>query len=490
MAKDLEGLDRIVRRGMARARTPGLSLGLLRPGRAPFAKGYGLRNREARLPATPRTVYGIASVTKSFTALAILRLAEHGLLRVSDPAVRHLPELRIPGASRRRPIRLHHLLTHSSGLPPLPSIYYTSMRSVRRDPPYDPRVARRVGVDPDHAPIDTYEQLMRFLSEEKYTLLGPPGRFFSYSNEGFGLLGAVIERSSGRTYESFLEEEILRPAGMTSTSFDTGVLFRQSEVTTLYSPRWTGRRHSLVPSEEWWEDTCLRAAGALRANVTDLLRYLQIFLTGGRVGRERVVAATSVAEMMRPHVPIGHGVYYGYGLMVRPDYHGTLLISHSGGLKGVSSLIAAAPRRGIAAAVLSNAEEAPSGLLLAAAVNLALGLPPETPFEETPKPSRTPVPTRPYAGWYCSGEGIWVEVRARKDRLRWDYRGIEAIATKILLRPAGKDEFIARYHGQTGSVRFLRDASGRISAVFAGRRIVRRRRPSELPLAARGRMVW
>lgn len=271
MTDILEELDPIVARGMARAKTPGLSLGFLRRGRPPFARGYGYRNREARLPATPRTVYGIASVTKSFTALAVLRLAEHGLLRISDPVVRYLPELRIPGASARRPIRLHHFLTHSSGLPPLPSIYYTSMRSVRRDPPYDPRIARRVGVDPDHVPIDTYEQLMRFLSEEKYTVLSPPGQYFSYSNEAFGLLGAVIERVAGRTYESFLEEELLRPAGMSSTSFDTGILFREPEVTTLYSPRWTGSRHSLVPSEEWWEDTCLRGAGALRTSAVDLL---------------------------------------------------------------------------------------------------------------------------------------------------------------------------------------------------------------------------
>ena len=490
MTKGLEGLDPIVQRVMSLAKTPGLSLGLLRPGHPPFAKGYGFRNREAKLPATPRTVYGIASVTKSFTALAILRLAEHGLLRVSDPVVRHLPELRIPGASSRRPIRIRHFLTHSSGLPPLPSIYYVSMRSVRRDPPYDPRVARRVGVDPDHAPIDTYEQLMRYLSEEKYTLLGPPGARFSYSNEGFGLLGAIVERASGRTYESFLEEELLRPAGMTSTTFDTGVLFRQPEVTTLYSPRWTGQRHSLVPSEEWWEDTCMRGAGALRTNVADLLQYLQIFLTGGRVGRERIVSASSVAEMTRPHVPIRHGVHYGYGLAVRPDYHGTLLVHHSGGLKGVSSFIAAVPRKDIAGAALSNADTSPMEPVLTAAVNLALGLPPKTPFEETPRPLRTPGPTRPYAGWYCSGEGIWAEVRARKDHLRLDFRGIEAIQKNLRFRAAGNDEFVARVRGQPASVRFLRDASGRVEAMFEGWRIVRRRRRPELPLAAQGRMVW
>jgi CubicO group peptidase (beta-lactamase class C family) len=490
MADPWMALERIVRRTMARSRTPGLSLGLLRPGRAPFAKGFGFRNREEKLPATPRTMYGIASVTKSFTALAILRLAEHGLLRTSDPVVRHLPELHLRGASTRRPIRLHHFLTHSSGLPPLPSIYYTSLRSLRRDPPYDPRVARRVGVDPDHTPIDTYEQLMRYLSEERYTLLGPPGSVFSYSNEAFGLLGAVVERVSGRTYESFVEEELLRPAGMAATSFDTGILLRQPEVTTLYSPKWTGKRHALVASDEWWEDTCLRGAGALRTNVADLMRYLEIFLTGGRVDRERIVSARSVAEMMRPQVPIAHGVHYGYGLAVVPDYHGTLLVSHSGGLKGVSSLIAAAPRRGVAGVVLSNADAAPVYPVLAAAVNLALGLPPKTPFEETPKPRGSPASTKPYAGWYCSGEGIWVRVSARPDHLRLDFHGIELVGKDLRVRYAGNDEFVFRRRGERGAIRFLRDGSGRVRSVFLGWRVVRRRRSSELPLARRGRMVW
>ena len=435
-------------------------------------------------------MYGIASVTKSFTALAILRVAEDRGLRVSDPVARHLPELKIRGASSAHPIRIHHFLTHTSGLPPLPSIYYTSMRSVRRDPPYDPRVARRVGIDPEHVPLDTYDQLMRYLSEEKYRLLGPPGAQFSYSNEAFGLLGAIIERTSGRTYERYVDDEILRPAGMRSTIFDTGILFRQPEVTTLYSPRWKGRRHSLAPSEEWWEDSSLRAAGSLRTNVRDLLRYLQLYLTQGRVDGERVVEARSIQAMTRPHVPIEPGLYYGYGVSVRPDYHGTVLVTHSGGLKGVSSQFAVAMRKGVAGVALSNADGAPVAPWLAAGVNLSLGLPPNTPFHPMPRPSRTSVATSPYAGWYCSGEGIWMEVRARQGYLRADFRGIELIAKGLRFRPAGEDTFVTRVQGQSDIVRFLRDRSGHLSGVFVGWRVVRRRSLAELPRARRGTMVW
>ena len=487
---DLKEVDRVIERGMARARTPGVAFGLLRPGRRPIVRGYGYRNREEKLPVTPRTMFGIASVTKSFTALAVLRLAEHGLLRVSDPVTRHLPELRVRGASARRPIRLHHLLTHTSGLPPLPSIYYTSMRSLRHHPPYDRRVARRVGIDPDRAPIDTYDQLTHYLSRERYRLLAPPGTVYSYSNEGFGLLGAVVERASGQHYENFLEQEILRPAGMTSTVFDPGILFREPEVTTLYSPRWTGTRHSLTPSEDWWEDACMRGAGALRTNVTDLLRYLEVFLHAGRVEGERVVSPPSVAEMMRPHASVRRGEYYGYGLFVRPDYHGTLLVSHSGGLRGISSLIAVAPRRGVAGAVLSNAEGAPVERFLVPPLHGALGLPRRFLFDEMPRAAPPSAPMASYAGWYCSGEGIWVECQARRDHLRLDFRGIEAFQKNLRLTGAGGDEFIVRHGGEADVVRFLRDETGRVSALFLGSRVLRKRTRAERSLAARGRLVW
>jgi hypothetical protein len=208
------------------------------------------------------------------------------------------------------------------------------------------------------------------------------------------------------------------------------------------------------------------------------------------VGRERIVASSSIEKMLRPHVPIGRGMHYGYGIAVVPDYHGTLLVAHSGGLKGVSSYVAAAPRRGVAAVVLSNSGAAPVGRWVAAAMNLALGLPPKTPFEDVPRALRNPPRLDQYAGWYCSGEGIWAEVRPRGRHLRLDFRGIEAIDKNITLLAAGNDEFVVHHKGESGTVPFLRDSSGRLFAVFLGWRVVRRRKRSELPLAAKGRLVW
>jgi len=475
---------------MRRGRIPGLSLGVAKHGRPVVARGYGYRDRERGLPATTATIYGIASMTKSITALAILQLEERRRLKVTDPITRHLPEFRTPSARWTPRITIHHFLSHSSGIPPLPSIYYASARSQARDPSYDPRVARRVGIDPGHVPLDTYDQVLQFLSTEPYRMLGPPGRFFSYSNEAFGLLGAVIERVTGQSYESYIEQEILGPAGMTHSTFDTGIMFRFPEVTTLYSPKRTGARPRLVPSQDWWEDTSLRACGALRTNIDDLFSYLEIYRTGGRVGRERIVAASSLRKMLQPAISISPGLYYGYGIAVRPDYHGTLLAFHDGDLKGVSSEFAVVPRKGIGGAVLANVEGAPSSALLAAAVNQQLGLPLRTPFIDSPLPAAPRRSLREYTGWYCSGEGIWFRVTDRPTDLRLDFRGIELTAVGLTLRPAGDDRFVTNLRGSPLTVRFVRDPNDRIWAAFLGWRLVRRRSPKDLPKASKGRMVW
>ncbi len=490
MARRASSPKEFAARWLRRWKVPGASVAVVRRGRPAEFRAYGYRDRERRLPATPRTVYGLASVTKSFTALAILRLEEEGRLSVHDPVVRHLPAFRTPDPRATRRIELHHFLTHSSGIPPLPSIYYTTVRSLHDDPPFDPRVARRVGIDPDHAPIDTYEEILDYLARTRYRLLGAPGEVFSYSNEGFGLLGAVVEAVAGRTYESYVEEAILRPAGMRSTTFDSGILFRYPEVTVLYSPKRTGRRHPFVPSETWWDDTCLRAAGGLRSNVEDLSRYLEIFLAEGKVDGERVLGRAAVRKMTRPYVPTLPGFAYGYGVEVAPEFPGGPLVFHSGGLPGVSSFFVAAPRQGLGSVVLTNAEGVSAHRLALAELNRRLDRPLEAPLRAPLRPVRPQRSLAEFAGWYCSGEGIWVEVRPRQDHLRFDFRGIEVTNRNLRLRPAGSDRFVLSLGGAQGQVHFRRGPSGRPTALFVGFRWLRRRTAAERARAARGTAVW
>ncbi|MFZ1022628.1 MAG: serine hydrolase, partial [Thermoplasmata archaeon] len=303
-------------------------------------------------------------------------------------------------------------------------------------------------------------------------------------------LGAVIERASGQSYESYLESEILRPAGMAHSTFDPGIMFRFPEVTTLYSPRRTGARPRLVPSQDWWEDTSLRACGGLRTNVDDMLAYLEIYRTGGRVHREQIIAASSLRKMLRPGIEIRPGSYYGYGIEVLPDYHGNFVAGHAGGLKGVSSEFLVIPRKGIGGVVLANVENAPSAVALRAGINQLLGLPIRTPLRAIPSATAIPRSLREYEGWYCSGEGIWAKIRAVRRHLRLDFHGIEATMKGLRLKPNGNDSFVLRVQGQSGLIQFKRDERGQLWAAFLGWRLIRRRNPRELARARTSRMVW
>ena len=156
-------------------------------GKTVLNKGYGLANKNQEIPNSPETVFDIGSVTKQFTAAAILKLTQQNKLSVSDPLSRFFPKL----PDDKKKITLHHLLTHSAGL-----------------------VDTIGDGDFDHIPRD---QFFKHLFKTK--LLFEPGKKHRYSNAGYSILGRVIELASGQDYETFLYEQLFKPAGMQQTGY-------------------------------------------------------------------------------------------------------------------------------------------------------------------------------------------------------------------------------------------------------------------------------
>lgn len=442
-------LERFAAETMAEHRIPGLSLAVAKDGETVYASGFGHRDREAGLPATPETVYGIASCTKSFTAAAIMQLQEAGRLSVHDPVIRHLPEFRTPDPAATGRITLHHLLTHTAGFPPLPSRALALARALARDP--DAKPADRGG----HAPIDTFEQLMAYMAAIPFELLGPPGALFSYCNDGFALLGAVIERASGQPYIPYVQDHILRPAGMEDTTFSVAAVAENPVATVLYAPRGKGEA---VRSPVWEDGAVWDPPGGLKSTVHDLLRYLEIYRTGGTTGGVRILAPESVAAMTTQHVAMaraGHppfppGAGYGYGLSVRHRPDGVTLIGHGGGRKGVSAHVLAAPAQGLTGAVLANIAGVPSAQVLEAAIDGQLGLP--VPGEPLAAPAHACPPDRlaAYAGEYRSGEDARVTVSAEDGALLIATQG-----ERLRARPVAEDTFVVRDGRNQAFVRFL-----------------------------------
>ncbi len=169
---------------------PGVSVAIVKNGKLLQAKGYGLANVELSVPATEKTVYQLASVTKQFTATAIMMLVEQGKLGLGDKISKHLPDL--PAAWKEVTIR--HLLNHTSGIKS-----YTSVKDFFK-------TARK-----DY----THREILDLVAKDPLEFA--PGEKWRYCNTGYFLLGMIIEKVSGKTYGEFLDERIFKPLGMTQT---------------------------------------------------------------------------------------------------------------------------------------------------------------------------------------------------------------------------------------------------------------------------------
>lgn len=440
---------------------PGLAYGAAVDGETVHTGGIGHRDVEKGLPTGPDTVYGIGSITKSFTCVAILQMQERGLLSVEDPLVKWLPEFRLPADASAEDITIHHLMTHTSGLPPLQSLFNAMARSMKDDPSTGDFSLKM----PDLEPIDTVEELVDLIAEMDFRPLGSPGEYFSYSNDGYALLGAILERASGLSYEAYLKKHLLEPMKMTCTALNTGDLKSFEEVTELYASRECNGKEIAYHAPGWWEFPSMESAGRLMSNVTDLLRYLELYRCRGLVNGERILSKASVQEMMKPHVEASPGQFYGYGLLVKSDYHGITLVGHSGGIKGVSADVLLSVEDGITAVALSNLSGAPSGAVSLGIINALKRLPPGTPRNAFPDFDASSDQVARFVGTYRSGEGANVTVYTADDRLFADMEGKTYIG-----RATAEDMVVFKVKGMEIPVRYI----PAIRAVSYGSRIITR----------------
>lgn len=274
-----------------------------------FSKSYGSANLEWNIPNSSTAKFRIGSVTKQFTAAAILLLEERGKLKVEDPVKKHLPD--VPTAWDA--VTIYHLLTHTSGIP-----------SFTGFPEYG-----QLKLSPTSA-----EKLVAKFRDKPLDF--EPGAKFSYSNSGYLLLGYLIEKLSGQSYEKFLQENIFTPLGMKDSGYDSNSAIIAHRASG-YAPSPSG------PINAPFIDMSVpHAAGALYSTTEDLLKWEQ-GLFGGKV-----LSAASLQKMTTPFKD-----NYAFGLTVR-DVEGRKQISHNGGIEGFNSSLAYYLETKIVVAVLAN----------------------------------------------------------------------------------------------------------------------------------------
>jgi len=451
---------------------PGAIIALAKDGEQIYEHTFGYSDVERQQEITLDTVFGIGSITKSFSCIAIMQLQEAGKLSVTDPVVTYLPQFRFADEAVSKQIAIHHFMSNSSGIPPLASLFGTVRRSIEEDPdhasflpPFDKKSIQELPY------IDTYDDLLAYLAATDLSLLGEAGTQFSYSNDAFGLLGAIIEKVSGMPYEDYVKSYILEPAGMTKTVFSITDLPENASVSTLYTKRMTDGKPELFASPHWWDAPAQRAAGFLKSTARDMLRYAEIFRTGGCVGDVRILSAESVAQMMTPHIGIDSFINYGYGLFITPapHHHGGSLVEHSGGIKGVSAQMHILPEAGITGVVLINADGAlPVRGLLAAALNALQERPVDTPEFPYPDYVLDSATMAEYIGDYSSAEASSVTVRLASETLTISIKSGE-IESSLPLVPVGPDQFVAELGpGMNNPVIFYRDENSRAIRLLFG----------------------
>lgn len=315
-------LDRALAGVMKDNPLPGLAVGVVKDGRIVYAKGFGVAALGGEAPVTERSLFHMASVSKTFVATAILQLVEKGKVRLDAPIATYLPYFRLDD-ERYDEITVEQMLTHTSGMPDVRDYGW-------ENPEYD-----------DGA----LERYVHSLSTQK--LRSPPGSRFRYSNMAFEVLGDVVAKVSGMTFEEYVKKNILHVLGMHDSTF----LWKETD------PGLRTRPHvgfpDPVPSDVYPYNRAHAPSSTLQSSARDMCRWLIANLEGGAIGEERILETSTLDMLWKKRADVGRGRSIGLCWFL-DRYLDRWCILHGGADVGYQSYAILFPGESIGAVFLSN----------------------------------------------------------------------------------------------------------------------------------------
>jgi CubicO group peptidase (beta-lactamase class C family) len=312
-----------------------MAVGVSYRGQTVFARGYGLANIEHRSPLTPDSPFLLASVTKQFTAAAVLLLVQDGKVRLDDKLSKYVPEL--PQAKH---VTVRQLLIHTSGIP---------------DYSEDPDGAASKSV------ARTSTDMIAWIARLRPAQLFTPGTVWRYSNSNYVLLGSVIERTSGSTLADFFRKRLFEPAGLTDTAWDDPRDVVDGRAQGYVRARKTA---SGFTNAEWISPSVPGAAGGLRTTINDLLRWsealhsakiidansLRLMTRAGRLSDGRSTKSGMPVDWQQ-----GMNADYGLGVFITPLERESR-VWHPGDVDGFSTWLAHYPKGRVTIALMVNSQ--------------------------------------------------------------------------------------------------------------------------------------
>ncbi|MEM9274743.1 MAG: serine hydrolase domain-containing protein [Cyanobacteria bacterium P01_F01_bin.143] len=324
-------LDEFMAEQMEKSHIPGVTFSLVQNGELFFAKGYGYADLEQQIPVlADRTLFRVGSISKLFTATAIMQLVEQGLLNLDDDVNKYLSDFQLEN-NYSQPITIANLLTHTAG--------------------FDERL---IGISTLEA--SGIMPLGKYLGSRMPARVLPPGKVMSYSNHGYGLAGYLVELVSGIPFSQYIEEKILKPLTMNHSSFDLPSHLER-ELSLSYRYRRKQKTYQALP----FQHIHIPPAGALNATATDMAKFAIAHLEYGEFESQRILAATTARQMQQqqftqdPRLP---GM--GWGFMER-RYNQERAIAHGGGISGFASLLYLLPDHNLGFFISSNGMSGISG---------------------------------------------------------------------------------------------------------------------------------
>ena len=422
---------------------PGLSIGIVYDQELIWSRGFGYQDLESKTPATPQTLYRIASISKLFTSTGILQLRDQGLLRLDDPITEYLSWFKIKNRfSNTIPITLRHLLTHTSGLPRESGFpYWTDFQ------------------------FPTREQLIKKLPEQEMAF--PPGTQWKYSNLGLTLAGEILMKVSGEPYGEYIYRHILGPLEMTNTYVE----ITQDQLSRLATPYTRKMPDGTREKRPFTDSKGLTPAANLTSNVEDMARFASLQFQYDSGGDSQILKGSTLREMHRVHW-LKPDWKSAYGLGFSVDRKGDRVwVGHGGNVAGYATKIIVSPEEKIGVIVMTNTDDGnPDAYvertfqLVVPAIQKATA-PPEKPVEPHPEWEK-------YTGKFRTPWGDEEIMLLNGELFLFDPTEDDPQASMLKLIPDGEHTF--QIKGDAGIVSigeravFEFDPEGKISRVKIG----------------------
>lgn len=331
-AEPLAGLDEFFAQAIIDWKVPGMAVAVISGDKVVYAKGFGFRDADKKLPVTENTLFPIGSATKAFTTFVMGQLADAGKLEFDKPVRTYVPELNLfdPVATER--ITPRDLVTHRSGLPGHDRLWYGNVQRTRED------LLARLAYLPNNKDLRVAWQ---------------------YNNLMYMVAGVMEERLTDRTWEANIRERILRPLGMTRTTLNNSDSQKDADFAFGYR---VDAETDAVERMDFRDITNMGAAGSINSSVTEMANWVRLNLAGGEFGGERLIKAPTLNELQTPHMSMGggpadnpHVIPVGYAMGWFVDvYRGRRRLHHGGNIDGFSAMVALLPGEQIGVVVLTN----------------------------------------------------------------------------------------------------------------------------------------